>query len=97
MEMIELSRIIEDKTYPESGNDLFKILSEAIRKEEKVCIDMNNVISLPSLFLNSSLGRIIELYGYEKLRQSMAFRNINKSQANRIKEYTEKFNSILGK
>ena len=95
MEMIELSKIIENKTYPESGTDLFNILSCAIQNNEKICIDMKDVNSLPTLFLNSSFGKTIELYGDNILKRTIVFLNINKTQAERIQEYIKKFVAVI--
>lgn len=95
MKVIELSKIIENKTFPESGIELFEILSRAIQNDEKICVDMRNVVSLPTLFLNSSFGKTIELYGDSALKKAIVFSNINKTQAERIQEYIKKFVAVI--
>lgn len=52
---------------------------------------MTGVESLPSIFLNMSLGRIIEDFGEEALKGKLSFKNITKAQAERVKDYLNRF------
>lgn len=92
--MIILSDILKDKTFPDSGNVLYNLISNAIQKRQRICIDMEGVVSLPTLFLNSSIGRIIENYGSDELKKSTTFTNISRAQADRIVDYMKKFISF---
>ncbi len=94
--MVLLADILKDRAFPDSGNILYDLLSNAILKKEQVCIDMKGVVTLPTLFLNPSLGRIIENYGLDKLKECMIFRNITKGHAEKIIKYTEKFIPFSG-
>lgn len=94
--MILLADILKDRAFPDSGNILYDLLANAISKKEKVCIDMKDVVTLPTLFLNPSLGKIIENYGLDKLKECMTFKNITKGHADKIIKYIEKFISFSG-
>lgn len=85
--MVQLFQLMQDKSYPESGNLLFAILDDAIKTNQNVDIDMTNVISLPSMFLNASFGKAFELHGKDSIKQRTKFYHIGKSQAERLGEY----------
>lgn len=76
----------------DAGENLFLTLSEAYNSSERVVIDMTGVTALPSIFLNVSLGRAIDCYGMEWLKQNVSFSKITKTQAGRISEYLTKYN-----
>lgn len=75
------------KTFPESGTLLFNLIEEKLPNENKIIIDMTDVITLPSMFLNVSIGKFIEIYGVEKLKEKIAFAHISTSQMERLKIY----------
>jgi len=85
--MIQLFQLMQDKSYPESGELLYKILDDAIKNDKRVDIDMTDVISLPSMFLNASFGKAFVLYGKDSIKQRTKFYHIGKSQAERLGEY----------
>lgn len=89
--MIELKNILNNRAYPESGAILYEILCKTIKDNSKVEIDLEGVVSLPSIFLNASFGKAVALYGVEKVKQSTRFHHISKAQAERLKEYFERF------
>lgn len=90
--MIQLFQLMQDKSYPESGNLLFAILDDAIKTNQNIDIDMTNVISLPSMFLNASFGKAFVLYGKDSIKQRTKFYHISKSQAERLNEYFLRYN-----
>jgi len=49
-----------NKTYPEAGEILFDMLAEKIKSENKIVLDLDGVVSLPSMFLNMSIGRFLK-------------------------------------
>ena len=89
--MIELKNILNNRAYPESGAILYNILCQTIEDNCRVEIDLDGVVSLPSIFLNASYGKAVALYGVEKVKQSTRFHHISKAQAERLKEYFERF------
>lgn len=77
---------------PEAGTSFYNQLVEILGENDKVVIDMSEVTSLPSIFLNVSIGRIIDVYGMEALKK-LSFTMITKQQALRLKEYIDKYTS----
>ena len=51
---------------------------------------MDGVSSLPSMFLNTSIGKMIEDFGVDSVRL-LSFRKITRLQAQRIKEYVDRY------
>lgn len=87
---VSLIKIMQGRPYPESGRDLYDILDRYLSIENKIILDMDGVISLPSMFLNVSLGKIIDKYGVSAINGKIEFAHISSSQARRINEYVEK-------
>ena len=86
---IKLNDIMIGKEFPDSGNDLYCFILDNKDKCERIVIDMEGVSSLPSIFLNVSLGRYIEEFGVDNFRK-LSFTHITKSQAERIRDYVKK-------
>lgn len=84
---------MEGRTFPESGEVLFQMIEEKLPLEDKIIIDMADVISLPSMFLNVSIGKFIEIYGIDLLKKKIAFAHISTSQMERLKVY---INNVKG-
>jgi hypothetical protein len=76
-----------NKSYPDAGRDLFDLITSKINDEKKIIIDLEGVISLPSMFLNVSIGRFIVEYGVDLLRAKVSFAKISVTQAERLQEY----------
>lgn len=87
---IKIGDLLKDKSYPEAGDNLYKKILHYIDSEDKVVLDMSEVDALPSMFLNTSIGRFIDDFGYDKLKSKVSFSNIGSSQAERIKDYIVK-------
>ena len=77
---------------PEAGNTFYNTIVGAIASDEKVVANMEGVSSLPSMFLNVSIGRIIDEYDMDTLKQHVSFSNITRSQAERLKDYLIRYN-----
>jgi hypothetical protein len=83
---------MDGKTYPDSGVELYDLLEGKMTDNERVILDMTGVTSLPSMFLNVSIGRFVKQHGYQALKDKVSFANISQSQANRMVEYINKVN-----
>lgn len=83
---ISVNNLMKDKSYPEAGVALFDTIVANL-DSEKIILDMTDVTTMPSMFLNTSLGKFIEVYGVDLLRSKIAFVKITATQASRIKEY----------
>lgn len=77
---------MKDKSYPDAGVALYDAIV-ANMDSDKIVLDMTDVTTMPSMFLNTSIGKFIEVYGVELLRNKIAFAKITSTQATRIKEY----------
>ena len=77
---------------PGAGQIFYDALNKAIQQNENIVVDMYGVSSLPSIFLNVSVGRIIEERGKEELKAHVSFVKITKKQAMRLKDYFSRYN-----
>lgn len=75
----------QSKDYSVAGQYLYKSIKEAIANNDRLSVDMDGVTSLPSVFLNVSLGKIIDEEGKDKLKQYVGFVKITKQQALRLR------------
>jgi len=91
---IKLQPLMEGRTFPDSGNVLFHLIEEKLQMEDKIILDMTNVVSLPSMFLNVSIGKFIETHGIDALKKKIAFAHISTSQMERLKVYINIFTTV---
>ncbi len=90
--IINLGAIFSQSTdLPQAGMMFYDKIKEAFDSSDKVVVDMENITALPSIFLNVSIGKIICEFGIDRLKSSMSFSKITKSQALRLQEYLTKF------
>lgn len=75
----------------DAGVLFYNRLTSALAESDKVIVDMTDVSSMPSVFLNVSIGRLIDEKGIDVLRNRVSFTMITKQQAFRLKEYIEKY------
>lgn len=85
--MLQLAKLMKDRSYPDSGRELYFILLDAICNSKIVEINMAGVDGLPSMFLNTSLGPLIKEKGLDVLKKSFKLLNVSKSQIDRINQY----------
>lgn len=88
---ISLRDIIIHRPLPEAGSKLLDIMISKLDAGESIVLDMDGVPSLPSIFLNMSIGRFIEENGVALLKRKVTFSKISKGQADRLQEYIHKF------
>ncbi len=88
---IKLSDLMGDRSFPDAGKCLYDLIIDNINKCNKITIDLEGISSLPSMFLNVSIGRYMDEYGSNDLKSKISFVKITKAQAERIKEYIEKY------
>lgn len=92
--MIQLKDYMVDGSFPEGGNKLFGQLDSVLSQGGQIDIDMQGIIALPSMFMSASFGQAIQKYGINTIRNTVRFRNITRGQAERIKEYFNRFQAI---
>lgn len=89
--MVQLAELMKDKSYPDSGRELYAILLKAISTKTRVEIDMAGVDALPSMFLNTSLGPLIKDQGLSLLKESFKLLNVSQAQIERIRKYFDDY------
>lgn len=88
---VVMSQLLASDDLITAGKKLFDIMDEYASKDEKVIVDMESVTSLPSMFLNVSLGCYMDKYGPDSLKGRLSFNNITKVQVERIKDYISRY------
>lgn len=92
---IILNQIFDtSKDAADAGTSLYSQIKLLIDSNNKAVIDMTGVTSISSVFMNVSIGRIIDEYGMDTLRKTVSFSNITQQQAKRLKEYLERYSNI---
>ncbi len=86
---INISYILKDADYPTAGAKLYDMIIAKYDTEDSITLDLVDVDALPSMFLNTSIGKLISDRGKMALKK-IRFSNISKSQAERIKDYVAK-------
>lgn len=92
--MIQLKDYMIERSFPEEGKRLFDRLDKGLSNGEQIEIDMIDVITLPSMFMGASFGLAVQKYGINTIRHNIRFCNITREQADRVKEYFNRFQSI---
>jgi len=95
MKTILLKNILAEEAFPVAGDHIFKEIKESIITHDKIIIDMIDVLTVPTMFLNTSFGAIIDEFGTLKLKESIGFKNITKSQVERIQKYLIDYNQVI--
>ena len=93
--VVLLKDILKDNQYPEAGVLLFKIAKEAIDNGETLILNMSEIESVPTVFMNTSFGELIALYGIEKTKKVFLFKSITKAQLQRIRKYFADYENIV--
>ena len=88
---INLKDIMANQSLPDAGSRLLDIMISKLTTGENIILDLDGVPSLPSIFLNMSIGKFIEEKGVGLLKQKVSFTQITKGQAERLQEYIRKF------
>lgn len=88
---ISVSTIFQGRNYPDAGDVLYSVLNDNLDKQDRIISDFKDVTLVPSMFLNTSLGKIIGERGAGIIRQKIAFSNISASQIAHIREYVQRF------
>lgn len=86
--------LAETADLPQAGNIFYDKVMDAESRSEKVIVNMENVTSLPSIFLNVSIGRIIDDFGIQWVKDHLSFTRITKAQALRLSDYRSIYRTI---
>lgn len=88
---IKLNDVMNGRDFPDAGKRLYDLIVDNINQCSKITIDLEGISSLPSMFLNVSIGQYMDEYGLDSLKNKISFVKITKAQAERIKEYIDKY------
>lgn len=94
---VSLKDILKDKSYADGGLVLFDIADKAIPDGDTVVIDMEGVLSIPTLFMNTSFGDLIVKHGIERTKKIFLFNNVNRIQFEKIQKYFNDFQALCEK
>ncbi len=90
---INIKEVLDSQnSLPDAGKILYNTIVDAIASDDKVVANMEGVSSLPSVFLNVSIGKIIDEYDMETLKNHIMFSKITRHQADRLKDYLLRYN-----
>lgn len=95
MKSILISSMIDGRSYPDAGCMLYDAIVLDADSSDRIILDFNGVSSVPSMFLNVSIGRLISERGVAFIKGKIAFSNITASQVQRIKDYVNRFDNSL--
>lgn len=73
--------------FAKAGDAVFNYAKPLIEKDEIILFDMSGLDSVSTVFLNTSFGHLMDIFGIEKVKTSFKFKNILRSQGERIKKY----------
>lgn len=83
--------LLSNANLPQAGNLFYFEVKKSFDISQPVVVDMNGVTSLPSIFLNVSIGKIIDEFGIDMLKKRMSFVKITQGLATRLKGYLETY------
>ncbi len=91
--------VVKDVVYGTSTNaealPVFLLMDKSLSKNNSVVLSLTGCPAMSSSFLNSSLGSIIEKYGWDFLKGKLSIVDYNPSVANVIKDYLEKSRAVV--
>ena len=87
--IIAIKDTLNGRSYPDAGAHLYDMIMSNIDVTDKFVWDLSGVSELPSMFLNVSMGRLINEKGVDFVKSRISFANITKSQIDRIIKYVE--------
>ena len=88
---INLKEMMINRTYPEAGAALYAEFCMHKDSVDKIIVNLDGVETLPSMFLNTSIGAYIEKFGKESLKEKISFAKITRSQADRLRDYLARY------
>ena len=85
--IIRLEDIMKQyQRYPDAGTALYDAIVRNI-DDDQIIIDAENIRGIPTLMLNTSIGRLIAEFGYPRIQGRIRFRHIGKSDSETLKKY----------
>lgn len=79
----------------DAGKALYNAVLPYLEGEDKIILDFSGNMGIPTLFLNTSLGDLMDAYGINKIKKAFKYTNIQTTQAERIQKYFADYENIL--
>ncbi len=80
--------------YSKAGDAFYSDASPMIAQGSVIGFDMKGLDAVSTVFLNASFGHLIDEFGIERVKKSLKFSNLLRSQAERIKKYFIDYNAL---
>ncbi|MDI5894139.1 STAS-like domain-containing protein [Flavobacterium algoritolerans] len=93
---ISVKNIVSNTETNVEGIKLYCVLDKSLKEKHIITLEIENDMQLTSSFLNSSLGNIIDNYGFNILKSNLKLK-CSKAQYNRLSSYLYKYNDIYQK
>lgn len=98
MTTIIISSLLDKhQSFPLAGEEVYNIVTSKMTEGEAFIMDMARVSSVSTVFLNASLGRLIDVYGIAKIKSIIGFINITRAQLDRIRKYFDDYAEVIEK
>lgn len=81
--------------YANAGRAVFEKALPLIDKGEQIIFDMQGLDGVSTVFLNTSFGQLIDVYGIDRVKRAFKFTNLLRSQAERIKKYFHDYSELI--
>lgn len=93
MKIIILKSIVSNTSTNEQGGVLFNVFAKAVKDNEPFILQVSNDQPLSTSFLNTSVGKFLELYGTDTFKEHIKFKG-NRAQFERISNYVDKYKKL---
>lgn len=80
--------------YAKAGEAVFATALPMIENNQLMVFDMEGLDGVSTVFLNTSFGHLIDVFGIERVKRSFRFSNVLRSQAERIKKYFQDYQTL---
>lgn len=77
-----------------AGKALYNDVFSLIGQPDKIILDFQGTTGIATLFLNTSLGDLMDIFGVEKIKKTFKYTNIQRSQVERIQKYFADYEAV---
>jgi hypothetical protein len=91
--------VVKDVTYGTSTNaeaiPLYVLMDNALLNNKAIVLSLKGCTAMSTSFLNSSIGSIVDKYGWDALKGKLSVVDYNPTVAGIIKSYLEKSKNLV--
>jgi hypothetical protein len=92
---IDLMSTVHGTATNDQGLALYIVLKKQFLNDMKVRLSLHNATPMSSSFMNSSLGALIDEFGYPKVTTLLSLIHFNRTQAENIKKYFAQYKKYI--